>query len=151
MAWSAQQALCYAWQLAARVQVLLLAIINKFMSSCYGRIAADLVLVTETADTPFSVISPLQRLDDGKTLYKLFSERPVRHLLHDMFADVRVIAEHKWAAYPRFAPPEQFAPFTLAPGIFYNNAWENAGGQNSDESFCLHPPESAVELVYSLP
>ncbi len=87
------------------------------------------MLVTETADTPFSVISPLQRLDDGKTLYKLFSERPVRHLLHDMFADVRVVAEHKWAAYPRFAPPEQFAPFTLAPGIFYNNAWENAGAR----------------------
>ena len=88
---------------------------------------ADLVLVTETADTPFSVVSPLQRLPDGQTLYKLFSRRSVRHLLPDMFADLAVVAEHKWAAYPRFAPPEQFAPFALAPGIFYNNAWENAG------------------------
>ncbi len=94
---------------------------------CRLYIRADLVLVTETADTPFSVISPLQRLPDGQTLYKLFSRRSVRHLLPNMFAHLAVVAEHKWAAYPRFAPPEQFAPFTLAPGIFYNNAWENAG------------------------
>lgn len=26
----------------------------------------------------------------------------------------------------RFDPPEQFAPFTLAPGLCYNNALENA-------------------------
>ena len=51
----------------------------------------------------------------------------MRHVLHDMFADLRVVAEQKWAAYPRFAPPEQFAPFMLTPGMFYNNAWENAG------------------------
>lgn len=34
--------------------------------------------------------------------------------------------EHDWRAYPHFAPPEQFAAFQLAKGIFYNNAWENA-------------------------
>ena len=91
------------------------------------------MLVTETAATPFSVISPLRRMPGGQTLYKLFSRRSVRRVLPDMFADLEVVAEHKWAAYPRFAPPERFAPFTLAPGIFYNNAWENAGE-------CSYPP-----------
>lgn len=26
----------------------------------------------------------------------------------------------------RFHPPEQFAPFQLGEGLYYNNAWENA-------------------------
>ena len=37
------------------------------------------------------------------------------------------VAEQDWNAYPKFSPPEKFAPFKLAPGIFYNNALENAG------------------------
>lgn len=36
------------------------------------------------------------------------------------------VEEHSWHAYPHFNPPEQFAPFQLAPGVYYNNAWENA-------------------------
>jgi prenylcysteine oxidase / farnesylcysteine lyase len=36
------------------------------------------------------------------------------------------VAEDDWFAYPKFAPPEEFAPFRLAEGIFYNNALENA-------------------------
>jgi hypothetical protein len=32
----------------------------------------------------------------------------------------------KWLAYPQFAPPEKFAPFELAPGLYYANALENA-------------------------
>ena len=31
-----------------------------------------------------------------------------------------------WEAYPRFSPPERFQPFRLAPGLYLNNAWENA-------------------------
>lgn len=51
----------------------------------------DQVLVTEYADTPFSVISPLRRLDDGRTLYKLFSPEPIRHLLRDIFGHHEVV------------------------------------------------------------
>ena len=36
------------------------------------------------------------------------------------------VGGHSWHAYPRFAPPERFAPFKLAAGVYYNNAWENA-------------------------
>ena len=31
-----------------------------------------------------------------------------------------------WQAYPHFSPPEHFQPFKLAPGLYLNNAWENA-------------------------
>ena len=31
-----------------------------------------------------------------------------------------------WEAYPHFSPPERFQPFKLAPGLYLNNAWENA-------------------------
>lgn len=48
---------------------------------------ADQVLVTEAAETPFSVVAPLRRLPCGRTLYKLFSVAPIGHLLPDMFAD----------------------------------------------------------------
>lgn len=36
------------------------------------------------------------------------------------------VAQENWNAYPKFAPPEDFARFELAKGIFYNNALENA-------------------------
>lgn len=48
---------------------------------------ADQVLVTEGAETAFSVVAPLRRLPCGRTLYKLFSVEPLGHLLPDMFAD----------------------------------------------------------------
>jgi hypothetical protein len=37
-----------------------------------------------------------------------------------------VLASRAWAAYPAFSPPEAFPPFTLAPGLCYANAGENA-------------------------
>ena len=32
----------------------------------------------------------------------------------------------EWKAYPHFSPPERFPPFQLVPGLYLNNAWENA-------------------------
>jgi Prenylcysteine lyase len=129
-------------------------------------VRADQVLVTEAADTPFSVISPQRRLQSGRTLYKLFSPAPLGHELHRLFSNLTKVdhpfqgtvspswtassrhhgatsmcarfsdphslprwmqvAEQNWHAYPKFAPPEEFAPFELAKGIYYNNALENA-------------------------
>lgn len=63
------------------------------LTSDYVLALTDQVLVTENADTPFSVISPLRRLDDGRTLYKLFSPKPVRHLLRDMFGHHEVVRD----------------------------------------------------------
>jgi prenylcysteine oxidase/farnesylcysteine lyase len=36
-----------------------------------------------------------------------------------------VVASQAWQAYPQFSPPEQYSPFLLAPGLYYNNAIEN--------------------------
>ncbi len=38
----------------------------------------------------------------------------------------QVLAARSWDAYPRFSPPERFAPFALAPGLAYTSALENA-------------------------
>ncbi len=35
-------------------------------------------------------------------------------------------AAREWKAYPLFSPPERFPPFRLTPGLYLNNAWENA-------------------------
>ncbi|PSC75950.1 prenylcysteine oxidase 1 [Micractinium conductrix] len=44
-------------------------------------------------------------------------------------AGFEVVANHTWStpgAYPAFDPPEDFAPFTLCPGLYYAAALENA-------------------------
>lgn len=48
-----------------------------------GGRGADQVLTTEHAGTPFTVVSPLRRLPSGRTLYKMFSLRPLHHRLLD--------------------------------------------------------------------
>ena len=45
------------------------------------------MLVTEAADTPFSVISPQRRLPSGQALYKLFSRAPLGAELHRLFSN----------------------------------------------------------------
>lgn len=36
------------------------------------------------------------------------------------------VVTYDWQAYPAFAPPERFSPFTLEPGLYYNSAVESA-------------------------
>ena len=109
-------------------------------------------MVTEDAQTPFSVIGPQKRLPDGLMVYKLFSRAvPHEEQLLGIFHNLTVLAQRcgpevperarcllhacsdevhrmcrEWLAYPKFAPPEQFQPFQLADGLYLNNAWENA-------------------------
>eukprot|EP00879_Flechtneria_rotunda_P022346 GHRR01023577.1.p1 GENE.GHRR01023577.1~~GHRR01023577.1.p1 ORF type:complete len:446 (+),score=200.88 GHRR01023577.1:606-1943(+) len=126
------------------------------------------VLVTSTADTPFSVIAskgniPIEQTHvaaaaaaasdrqlqaggqqndrkhtDGANqhqqqrqlqlpLWKIFSEAPLSgDLLEQLFINSTVVVSKGWKAYPRFDPPEKFAPFLLGPALCYNNALENA-------------------------
>lgn len=101
---------------------------GSLKASFFGveRLPTDQVLVTEKADTPFSVISPVRRLPSGLTLYKLFSEEHIKHRLPQLFDNLTEVGSQDWYAYPTFSPPEHFSAFQLAPGIFYSNAWENA-------------------------
>ena len=81
-----------------------------------ARPAAEYILTSEGAHTPFSVISPLRAFGDGSRLYKLFSAAPLDDaLLRALFRNATRVAERDWAAaYPRFGAPEAFAPFQLA-------------------------------------
>ncbi|KAF8056474.1 PCYOX1 [Scenedesmus sp. PABB004] len=107
------------------------------------------VFVTNGAATPFSVIASKGRLRPGacarlggprarraacaaaaaagQQLWKVFSSRPLPDdLLAQLFVGGSVLASKAWRAYPRFDPPERFAPFALAPGLCYINALESA-------------------------
>ncbi|KAK9917016.1 hypothetical protein WJX75_010018 [Coccomyxa subellipsoidea] len=87
----------------------------------------EYVMVTEDAQTPFSVIGPQKSLPDGLRIYKLFSRQSLEGTTLDaIFANLTVLADREWKAYPHFNPPERFPPFRLAPGLYLNNAWENA-------------------------
>ena len=84
-------------------------------------------MISEHAGTPFSVISPARAYADKTHLFKLFSTDPIgEEALGNIFSQHRVIATFPWYAYPQFHPPEQYAPFRLAEGLFYSNALENA-------------------------
>lgn len=85
-------------------------------------------MVTEQADTPFSSLAPARSFADGTTLYKLFSTDSLgEEAIGAIFAaNYTVVGMFPWSAYPVFDPPEQFAPFKLAEGLFYNNAIETA-------------------------
>ena len=111
------------------------------------------IMVTEDAQTPFSVIRPQKKLPDGLTVYKLFSRAvPAEAQLLGIFHNLTVLAQRcagpglgavpvksspirvirtqcmrrEWLAYPKFKSPEQFQPFELTAGLYLNNAWENA-------------------------
>ncbi len=85
------------------------------------------IMVSEHAGTPFSVISPAKQFPDRTILYKIFSTSAMQQqALSSIFTQHEVIGTFPWYAYPKFQPPEQFAPFKLADGLFYGNAWENA-------------------------
>lgn len=89
--------------------------------------ACESIMVTAAAETPFSSVSPVIEFPNGTTVFKIFSAAPLSTgLLARMFGDVQLSAVHDWLAYPKFDPPEKFSPFVLAPGLFYNNALENA-------------------------
>jgi prenylcysteine oxidase/farnesylcysteine lyase len=60
-------------------------------------------------------------------LWKVFSREPLAwRELRTLFVNGSIVGVKAWSAYPRFHPPEEFAPFTLAPGLCYGSALENA-------------------------
>lgn len=84
-------------------------------------------MISEHAGTPFSVISPAREFPDKTQLFKLFSAEPIqRDALSNIFSQHEIVATFPWYAYPKFQPPEQYAPFRLGDGLFYSNAIENA-------------------------
>jgi len=67
----------------------------------------------------------------NRTQYKIFSVEPLASELLDLlFINIYEIKTIPWFAYPKYSPPEQFAPFKLSVSddgeIFYVNAFENS-------------------------
>ena len=96
-----------------------------------SHLPSDMVLFSNDDQSPVSAISPKLLLEDGsgqRRIYKVFSSLPLNStLLSALFGEAALVVRAKgWQAYPRFSPPETFAPFRLAPGICYINTIENA-------------------------
>ncbi len=88
---------------------------------------AGLIMATGSAPTHFSAISPVKSYEDGTFLYKLFLDgHDDVATLDGIFSNYTIVGQHDWHAYPHFEPPEEFAPFQLAPGLYYGNALETA-------------------------
>lgn len=85
------------------------------------------ITLTEFAEADFSSIAYKTTFNDGTKLYKVFSSHALtNNTLSQMFDGGQRIKEHVWQAYPRFSPPEVFAPTILTRGLYYNNALENS-------------------------
>jgi prenylcysteine oxidase / farnesylcysteine lyase len=84
------------------------------------------IATTQGTTAPFRAIGTLEGASGyGRRLVKIFSrDRLPRRLLDAMFVDGRVEAEHPWLAYPHYSPPEQFADFQIAEGLYYLNGIE---------------------------
>ena len=88
---------------------------------------AGLIMTTGAAPTHYSAISPVKAYQDGTFLYKLFLDGTDDiGTLSELFTNYTIVGQHDWHAYPHFSPPESFAPFQLAPGLYYGNALETA-------------------------
>lgn len=61
------------------------------------------------------------------SLLQVFSSTPLaKDLLKEMFDNPVVLESKSWLAYPVFNSPEEFAPYVLDSGFFYNNTVENS-------------------------
>uniref|UniRef100_A0A1D1ZW00 Prenylcysteine lyase domain-containing protein n=1 Tax=Auxenochlorella protothecoides TaxID=3075 RepID=A0A1D1ZW00_AUXPR len=91
----------------------------------YGR-----VLVTADSPVPFSSLAKVQLAPGQPSLWRLTSPKTLSHAwLSIVFeAGWQVADATTWAAYPRSDPPEDFSPFLLARGLWYNNALESVAG-----------------------
>ena len=99
---------------------------------------SDMVLVANDVDSTVSAISPKTAAQQGalsggsgpprQTVFKVFSTIPLNSsLLSSLFGiEAEVVKVREWQAYPRFRPPETFAPFRISHGICYINTIENS-------------------------
>ena len=77
---------------------------------------------------PFNSLTRVGTAGGFKGLYKLFSKGPIPQAWLSMLFEggYEIPVTHEWKAYPAFDPPENFPPFQLADGLYYNSAAENA-------------------------
>jgi len=86
----------------------------------------DTMFTTWNDDTPFTSLGRIgySRAEQVPIL-KFFSLAPLSdETVHRIIGDVRAIDRLEWDAYPVMEVSPQTAPFELAPGVFFPNAFE---------------------------
>lgn len=87
----------------------------------------DFVGTVEGSSAPFRSLNRIEEDPAGpQPLFKTFSGEDVRErVLKEVFKPgAEIVAERKWAAYPRFQAPETLGPFRVNCGLYYANAIE---------------------------
>eukprot|EP01111_Echinosteliopsis_oligospora_P014506 TRINITY_DN5478_c0_g1_i1.p1 TRINITY_DN5478_c0_g1~~TRINITY_DN5478_c0_g1_i1.p1 ORF type:complete len:483 (+),score=106.57 TRINITY_DN5478_c0_g1_i1:363-1811(+) len=90
---------------------------------------ADDVLTAESEKIPFSSIGLIENVhtDDGHKVYKIFSRQKLSETLMDELILNHTVAHKRIIhAYPILRPTDKFVPTTLAPHLYYVNAFETA-------------------------
>lgn len=85
----------------------------------------------EICVSPFNSVARVHRFINGTAIYKVFSGKELTDAdLESLFEPgAHVIATYPWYAYPKFTPPERFAPFELDKdgALCYTSPIESAG------------------------
>lgn len=92
-------------------------------------LAADAIMLTEGAATPFNSLARVATTATNESIWKLFSAAPgVPYAWLEMLfeAEFQIVSNKTWHAYPSFDPPENFSPAVLAEGLYYTNSLETA-------------------------
>lgn len=86
----------------------------------------DFALTTEAVGPLLSVERVANR-GDGPPLHKVFSRGPLgEREVERLFEEVEHVETIAWHAYPELPPMSPWAPFELAPGLYYPSAMEFA-------------------------
>eukprot|EP00475_Leptophrys_vorax_P024417 TRINITY_DN336_c0_g1_i2.p1 TRINITY_DN336_c0_g1~~TRINITY_DN336_c0_g1_i2.p1 ORF type:complete len:493 (+),score=128.42 TRINITY_DN336_c0_g1_i2:38-1516(+) len=104
---------------------------GKLDAEFFGASAADtlprMIFTTASPSIPFNALGVRATLDDGTSIVKFFSDEKLNDtvLSRVFLPGFKFHFDHRWDAYPEFAPPERFPPMVIAPNLFYINSVEN--------------------------
>lgn len=106
---------------------------GRLNPATFGPDPPDSVLTVSAAagEKVFSSVSVVHRFANGSRLFKVFSKESLSEgdLARIFMPGMQVERAYPWFAYPKFRPPEQFAPFELEAGgaLFYTSPIESGG------------------------
>ncbi|CAG8547559.1 4454_t:CDS:2 [Diversispora eburnea] len=95
----------------------------------FGRNSPDevpqAILTTNSGKTDFLSLAARTKLENGETLYKIFSTHSMSdELLDRIFTDRSSIYCKVWNSYPRLIPNQEFPRVELDDNFFYVNSYE---------------------------
>ncbi len=104
---------------------------GKLNEETFGPDPPESVLTTAYSEAIFSSVSVVHRFENGSTVFKVFSknELDAKAIARIFSRGAQVLRVYPWFAYPKFNPPERFAPFKLDPdgAVYYTSPVESLG------------------------